>query len=128
MNNPDDNFVPSDDFELAEYIQDEAAKVVKKLEWMTKLRSSEMAWERFRSISNVMKSLHSEIEAKHKLEINDEELDDIIKELDEACLEYEDQDCQQYFGYYIRDYANVLVKAIARGFTEEEKYQWEARS
>jgi len=128
MNNPDDNFVPSDDFELAEFIRDEAAKVAKKLECMTKERSSEMAWERFRSIRLLCFSLHKELEEKHLLEVKDEELADIIKELDQACLEYNGEDCQQYFGYYIRDYARVLTDAIAKGFTEEEKYQWEARS
>ena len=128
MNNPDDNFVPSDDFELAEFIQDEAAKVVKKLEWMTKERSAWMVWERFRSISEILESLRGELEEKHLLEVDDDDLADAIAELERECLEYNGEDCQQYFGYHIRDYAGVLIKAIVAGFTEEEKYQWEARS
>jgi hypothetical protein len=120
-----DEHDPSDDYALAQFIQQEAAKVVKKLEWMTKEKSAWMVWERFRSISEALVLLRDKLEVKHLLEVNYEDLTDVIKDLERGCIEYDGEDCLPYFGYYIRDYADVLTKAIVATLSEKEQLIWE---
>jgi hypothetical protein len=121
-----DEHDPSDDYALAQFIQQEAAKVVKKLEWMTKEKSAWMVWERFRSISEALVLLRDKLEVKHLLEVNYEDLTDVIKDLERGCIEYDGEDCLPYFGYYIRDYADVLTKAIVATLSEKEQLIWDA--
>jgi hypothetical protein len=121
----DNEHEPSDDYALAQFIQQEASKVVKKLEHMTTERSAWMVWERFRSISEILESLRGELEERHLLEVKDEELEEVIKDLERGCIEYDGEDCVQCFGYYIRDYASVLIQAIVRCLDEREQDIWE---
>ena len=117
---------PSDHYTMAQFIQQEARRIIDKLEHMTRERSSSMVWMRYGTIKSILASLEGELEQVQKLELKSEELERIIKELDEACITYNGEEPAQYFGYYIRDYANELIDACKRCMTPQESEIWEA--
>ena len=119
---------PSDHYTMAQFIQQEAVKAVKGVEGWTTGLSAWFVWERYRSIKFVFETLRSHITPEQELEIKDEDAEQILKDLDEACIKYDGEPPVEYFGYYIRDYANVLIDGCKRCMTEREREIWEANS
>lgn len=116
---------PSEHYTLAQLIQQDAAKFVKNLEWMTKEKSAWMVWERFRCISEFLESLRGELSKDQLIEVIDEDLAEVISDLEQACIDYDGEDCQQYFGYFIRDYAQHIIEALKVCMGKEEARIWD---
>lgn len=52
-------------------------------------------------------------------------LEDEVKYTDEANIEYDDQPPSAYFSGYIKDYADVILKALKKEMSEDEKEMFE---
>lgn len=117
---------PSDHYTMAQFIQQEARHKIERLAFMSTERSSAMAAHRYESLENLCVALRGHLTEEQEREVVDETMDSILHNLDMACLHYDGEETSQYFGYYIRDYANELIDACKRCMTPQEAEIWEA--
>ena len=111
---------------MAQFIQQEAKRAIELLSGMAMSVSSVMAASRYGVLENLCNHLRGELTPAQEREVNDELVDAILKDIDMACLHYDGEEPAQYFGYYIRDYANELIDACKRCMTPQEAEIWEA--
>lgn len=80
-----------------------------------------MRWNRLKALFNYIGKPAHLFDSEGIMMAVEEQLRDVVKECDEANVDYEgDEPATEHFSYYLREYADVIVQALKKQMTTND--------